>query len=129
MTVRHRHDSIEPAIFLGRRFIVWRRAHVVFRRTDFVAARNPIHHFFGPVTHPEIRHADQCVVVGLHYQSYIERRGSVRSQRLPVASTRKNLAAQSFAFEAASGDFTDSPVIAWSRADDAWWVHLDLKDE
>src|SRR5438552_19084950 len=112
MAAGYGDHPVEPAIFLRRRLIVRRGPHIVFRRTDILTTRHAVHHFLWPMTHAEIRHADQSAIVGLHHHAYIQSDRAVASQRLPVAAARKNFGAQPLTFETAAGDLAHAAVAA-----------------
>src|SRR5207302_10669080 len=127
MAAGYGDHPVEPAIFLGCRLIVRRGAHIVFRRTDVLTTRHAVHHFLWPMTHAEIRHANENAIIGLHHQAHIQSRRAVTTQRLPVAAARKNFAAQPLAFETATSDFAHTSVVAGCRADHTGRFDLDLE--
>src|SRR5215510_3161131 len=117
MAVGYGCDAVQPSVLLGRGFVVWRRAHVVFRGADILPASDAVQDVFRPVTHAEIGHSDQSPVVSLHHETHIQSNRSVCPQGLPIAAAGKNSAAKSLAFEAAADDLTDASVVAGSGAD------------
>src|SRR5436309_3358973 len=119
MAVCDGDDAVEPVVFPGRGFEVQGGAHVVFRRVYVLTTRNTIQHFLWPVADASIGYGNQLAIVGFHHQTHVQSGRAITPQRLPVASTRKNPAAQPLALKTPAGDFADAPVMAGRGADDA----------
>ena len=93
--------------------------HVVKRRIDLLAARQPLDHILRPMAIPEIAHIDQRAVMCLDRIAGIEFGGAIGENSLPVSAERQNTSAQAVSVDGASGDrdYAAPSTRAYSKLD------------
>ncbi len=91
MTDADGYNAIDPIVFRVCRLEQWNDPKIVARRIHRLTFLDSFDDIGRTMAHPLVSHADQSVIGGLEDKPYIERRGAISPDRLPIAATVQDL--------------------------------------